>query len=258
MEASDIIDRLGLIALPADARISARERAWLTERSMLVSGALVVVMGILLMTQAIGRVREERREQLIESLIPEYLDTIGVRTSVRTWQLDELDGADDIALTIVLNATRQLSEVESDGLRSRPSTELRSRVHLIISVFRAGFNWKVVEQKWPGIGDAFHGSAAKYFAHYPATDLVGLLGDMRKRAAYLGGTTAQDFLREMGKDSFILSRDVLAALKREQEFDRSPSSKASMEAIQKAFNHCVQDGGESLTRVSRVLAFPVG
>ena len=174
------------------------------------------------------------------------------------------------------------------------------------AVFRAGFNWKVVENKWPGIEDAFHGfdprgvaflsdddldvlvkdarvirhwkklkairanaqyvvdlgaehgSAAKYFAHYPSSEYIGLLDDIKKRASFLGGTTGQYFLREMGKDSFILSRDVVAALKREKVFDGTPTSKTSLRAIQAAFNEWVEDGGESLTRVSRVLGFTVG
>ena len=174
------------------------------------------------------------------------------------------------------------------------------------AVLRTGLNWSVVENKWPGIEDAFHGfdprgvaflsdddldalmkdtrvirhwrklqairtnaqylvdlaaehgSAAKYLAHYPSTEYVGLLEDLRKRAAFLGGTTGQYFLREMGKDSFILSRDVVAALQREGVFTGSPTSKSSLAAIQAAFNEWVADGGESLTRVSRVLAFTLG
>ena len=174
------------------------------------------------------------------------------------------------------------------------------------AVFRAGFNWKVVEHKWPGIEDAFHGfnprgvaflsdddldglvrdervirhwkklkairsnaafvvdlaaehgSAAEYFANYPSTEYTGLLADIKSRASFLGGTTGQYFLREMGKDSFILSRDVVAALRRETVFDGSPTSKRSFTAIQHAFNDWVEDGGKSLTRVSRVLAFTVG
>lgn len=105
---------------------------------------------------------------------------------------------------------------------------------------------------------AEHGTAAKYFAQYPSTDYVGLLGDLRKRAAFLGGTTGQYFLREMGKDSFILSKDVVAALQREGVFTGSPTSQSSLKAIQAAFNTWVAEGGESLTRVSRVLAFTVG
>ncbi len=174
------------------------------------------------------------------------------------------------------------------------------------SVFRAGFNWTVVDNKWPEIEAAYggfdphrvafqsdddldvlvkdprvirawrklkairvnaqyvvdlaaeHGSAARYFAGYPATEYVDLLDDMKKRGSHLGGTSAQYFLREMGKDSFILSRDVTAALKREKVFDGTPTSKSSMKRIQGAFNEWVADGGESLTRVSRVLAFTVG
>jgi 3-methyladenine DNA glycosylase Tag len=173
------------------------------------------------------------------------------------------------------------------------------------SVFRAGFNWKVVENKWPDIEAAYdgfdphmvafqsdddldvlvkdprvirhwrklkairanaqylvelageHGSAAKYFANYPSNRYIHLLNDMKKRGSHLGGTSAQYFLREVGKDSFILSRDVTAALRREKIFDGTATSKSSMERIQDAFNAWVDDGGESLTRVSRVLAFTV-
>jgi 3-methyladenine DNA glycosylase Tag len=174
------------------------------------------------------------------------------------------------------------------------------------AVFRAGFNWKVIANKWPGIEDAFnafdphqvaflsvdgldalmkdtrvirhwrklkaivanaqyvldlaaeHGSAGQYFARYPSIEYIGLLTDIKKRGSFLGGTTGQYFLREMGRDSFILSRDVLAALTREQVFTGSPTSKTSLKSIQQAFNTWVDDGGESLTRVSRVLAFTIG
>ena len=173
------------------------------------------------------------------------------------------------------------------------------------AVFRAGFNWSVVEKKWPGTEAAFngfephhvaflsddeldnlvrderlirnwkkikatranaryivdlageHGTAAEFFGRYPATEYVGLLDDMKKNGAYLGGVTGQYFLREMGKDSFILSRDVVAALRREKVFDGTPTSKSSLRAIQAAFNAWVENGGKSLTRVSRVLAFTV-
>ena len=174
------------------------------------------------------------------------------------------------------------------------------------SVFQAGFNWKVVEKKWPGSEEAFHGfdphvvagysdddldvlmkdtriirqwrkvkatrenaqfvvdlaaehgSAGRFFADFPSTDYVGLLATLKKRGSWLGGTTAQYFLRGMGKDSFILSRDVVAALKREKIIEREPTSIAAMADVQNAFNKWLDDGGKSLTRISRVLAFTVG
>jgi len=174
------------------------------------------------------------------------------------------------------------------------------------SVFQAGFNWQVVEKKWPDIEAAYsgfdpravalqsdddldvlvkdprvirqwrklkairsnaqyivdlaleHGSAAKYFASYSSAEYINLLADLKKRGTFLGGTTAQYFLRRIGKDSFILSNDVVAALKREKVFDGSPVSKSSLALIQEAFNAWVEDGGQTLTRVSRILAFTVG
>lgn len=173
------------------------------------------------------------------------------------------------------------------------------------AVFRSGFNWSVVENKWPDIEAAYdgfdpydiaslsdddldtlvsdprvirhwrklkairvnaqylvelaseHGSAAKFFAQSPSTEYVDLLDDIKRRGAFLGGVTGQYFLRGMGKDSFILTADVVAALEREKVFDGSPSSKTSLRKIQTAFNEWVEGGGDSLTRVSRVLAFTI-
>ena len=211
-------------------------------------------------------------------------------------------------------ASRKGGEKIIEGMISKPKSAAalvripddRLLSGMAKAVFRAGFNWSVIDRKWPDIELAFngfdphriaflsdddldillkdariirhwrklkairanaqyivdlaaeHGTAAKYFGDYPSADYVGLLGDLKKRAAYLGGTTGQYFLRELGKDSFVLSKDVIAALRRENVFDGSPTSKSSLAEIQRAFNEWVDDGGESLTRVSRVLAFTVG
>jgi len=144
------------------------------------------------------------------------------------------------------------------------------------SVFRAGFNWKVVENKWPDIEAAYDSFDPHMVAFQSDDDLDLLVKDprvirqwrklkaIRANAQYVVdlaaeyGSAAEYFLREIGKDSFILSRDVTAALKREKVFDGTPTSKSSLRQIQDAFNEWVDDGGQSLTRVSRVLAFTVG
>ncbi len=173
-------------------------------------------------------------------------------------------------------------------------------------IFQAGFNWQVVENKWPGFEDAFegfdparwamapdedldrlatdtriirnpqkivtvrgnaiflreiaaeHGSAGKFFAEWPATDQVGLLEVLKKRASRMGGNTAQYFLRFMGRDSFILSRDVTAALIREGVIDKPSSSKSAMRKIQDAFNTLSAESGRPMTEISRTLALSVG
>jgi 3-methyladenine DNA glycosylase Tag len=101
------------------------------------------------------------------------------------------------------------------------------------------------------------GSAAKVFAAWPSEDYVGLLELLKKRGSRLGGTTAQYFLRRIGKDSFILSRDVTAALLREGVVDKAPSSKSALGAVQKAFNAWREESGRSLVEISRVLALSV-
>lgn len=104
---------------------------------------------------------------------------------------------------------------------------------------------------------AEHGSAAAYFANYPNEQFVELLDDLKQRACRMGGTSAQYFLREMGKDSFILSRDVVAALRREKIIDTAANSKRDRRAVQEAFNHWCEQSGRSLSEVSRILAMSI-
>jgi 3-methyladenine DNA glycosylase Tag len=80
---------------------------------------------------------------------------------------------------------------------------------------------------------------------------------MKKRGARLGGATGQYFLRFMGVDSFILSRDVTARLIAEGVIDKSPTSKRAMTAVQAAFNQWQEQSGRSLTEISRILAMSV-
>lgn len=103
-----------------------------------------------------------------------------------------------------------------------------------------------------------HGSAATAFAAWPSDDFVGLLALLKKRGSRLGGMTAQYFLRSMGCDGFILSRDVTARLIVEGVIDKTPGSQKSMRAVQDAFNIWAGQSGRSLKEISRVLAMSVG
>jgi 3-methyladenine DNA glycosylase Tag len=62
------------------------------------------------------------------------------------------------------------------------------------------------------------------------------------------------FLRFMGVDSFVLSRDVVAALVREGVVDKSASSRRDLEKVQAAFNRWSEESGRPMTHISRVLA----
>ena len=99
-----------------------------------------------------------------------------------------------------------------------------------------------------------HGSAAKFFADWPVDDQVGLLEIMKKRGNRLGGMTGCYFLRFMGKESFIASKDVTAALMRMGVIDKAPTSKAGMKKVQDAFNAWKDETGMPLTHLSQILA----
>lgn len=103
-----------------------------------------------------------------------------------------------------------------------------------------------------------YGSAAKAFANWPSQDFIGLLALIKKRGSRLGGTSGQYFLRSMGKDSFILSRDVVARLISEGVIDKAPTSQKAMAAVQEAFNVWAEQSGRSLKEISRVLALSIG
>ncbi|KPA22135.1 3-methyl-adenine DNA glycosylase I [Shimia sp. SK013] len=171
-------------------------------------------------------------------------------------------------------------------------------------VFQAGFNWKVIEAKWDGFEEAFHGfdidrcafmhdedmdslmsntaivrngpkirtvlenahfiqslrdegGAGHVLGGWASTDYVNQLEFMKKGGSRIGGATGQYSLRFLGKDSFILSRDVVARLIAEGVVDKQPTSKGAMKKVQEAFNIWMDQSGRSLTEISRVLAMSV-
>jgi 3-methyladenine DNA glycosylase Tag len=101
---------------------------------------------------------------------------------------------------------------------------------------------------------AGHGTAANAFANWPAADFVGLLTLLKKRASRLGGTSGQYFLRTMGVDSFVLSRDVVRALVREGVVDKDPTSQRDLARVQAAFDAWRAESGRPMTQISRTLA----
>ena len=96
------------------------------------------------------------------------------------------------------------------------------------------------------------------FADWPEADYVGLLYLLKTRGSRLGGTTGQYLLRGMGKDSFVLSRDVTAALIREGVVDKPAGSKRDLRRVQEAFNTWREESGRTLAEISRTLACTVG
>ena len=82
-----------------------------------------------------------------------------------------------------------------------------------------------------------HGSFGKFLAEWPEDNIVGLWKYLKKHGNRLGGNSGQYFLRFMGKDTFILSRDVCTALQAEGIVDKTQiTSQSDLAKVQAAFN----------------------
>jgi 3-methyladenine DNA glycosylase Tag len=104
-----------------------------------------------------------------------------------------------------------------------------------------------------------HGSCSKFLAAWPPTDQVGLLDVLAKQGARLGGHTGQFFLRFIGKDSFVLSADVVACLRDAGlDISENPSSKRDLRKVQEQFNAWIAETGLPLTHLSRICAMSIG
>ena len=107
-----------------------------------------------------------------------------------------------------------------------------------------------------------HGSAARFFADWPDEDYIGLLDLLKERGSRLGGFTGQSFLRHMGKDSFIVTPDVCAALVAAGVIDKAPKTvgtlpKGDFAKVQAAFNAWRAESGRPMAHIGRTLACSV-
>ena len=192
---------------------------------------------------------------------------------------------------------------DESALRSFPDD--RYLAEMTKAVFRAGFVWKIIENKWPGFEEAFsgfdvktcallaeedmerlmaddrvvknakklqsvtknaafilevresHGAFGAYLAGWPNADVVGLWAELKRRGDRLGGQTGRFFLRFVGKDTPVLSPDVVKALVLQGVVDKEPTSKKALAAVQAAFNTWHAESGRDLCQISRVLAASV-
>ena len=85
-----------------------------------------------------------------------------------------------------------------------------------------------------------------------------LMDVMKRDGARLGGNVGTYSLRHAGKDGFILTKDVCAALVREGVVDKAPTSKKALADVQDAFNRWHAETGRSYAQLSRILAMSVG
>jgi 3-methyladenine DNA glycosylase Tag len=106
---------------------------------------------------------------------------------------------------------------------------------------------------------AEHGSFGKFLAAWPPSDEIGLLDLLNKRGSRLGGNTGQMFLRFIGWDGFVTSKDVVACL-RDAGLDiaEEVKSKGDLAKVQAQFNAWAKETGLPYAHLSRICALSVG
>jgi len=100
-------------------------------------------------------------------------------------------------------------------------------------------------------------SFGAFIADWPGTDTIGLWRLLAERGARLGGRSAAGFLRLAGKDSFLLTSDVVARLVAAGILTRTPTSQRDLQAVQEAFNGLQQRSGRPLCQLSALLALSI-
>lgn len=96
-----------------------------------------------------------------------------------------------------------------------------------------------------------------FLADWPDTDTIGLWRLLAKRGARLGGRSAAGFLRLAGKDTFLLTSDVVARLKAAGVIDRDPTSQRDQQTVQDAFNALQQASGRPLCQLSALMSLSI-
>ena len=103
-----------------------------------------------------------------------------------------------------------------------------------------------------------HGGFAAFIADWPCDDIIGLWAFLKKNGHHLGGNSGASFLRMVGKDTFMLTDDVIAGLKAQGIVDKKPTSKKDLQKVQDAFNDWQLESGRPMCQISRLLSYTVG
>lgn len=104
---------------------------------------------------------------------------------------------------------------------------------------------------------AEEGSMGNFIAEWPVTDITGLWRLIARRGNQMGGLSAPRYLRMLGKDTFVPSNDVVAALKAQGVVDKVPSSQRDLAATQAAFNQWHAESGRPMCQLSVMLGHTV-
>ena len=104
--------------------------------------------------------------------------------------------------------------------------------------------------------DEEFGSFGSWLATWPGSNIVELWDALGARFSQMGGASGPMFLRMVGKDTFVLSHSVIAALKHWVALP-PPKNRKDRAAAQACFNAWGAESGLPLSQMSLILALSV-
>lgn len=155
------------------------------------------------------------------------------------------DGFEDVFFGFPPHKIVMLSPEQLDRFATNPRI-VRNRQKVLTVQANAQFILDIARE---------HGSFGKFIAHWPGHDLVGLFEVLKKRGSRLGGMTGQRVLRNMGKDTYIVTGDVVRCVRcAGVGIGENPTSKRELALLQDAFNQWHEESGLPYSHISRICA----
>ncbi len=140
-------------------------------------------------------------------------------------------------------------DIEGVAALAQDTRIVRNRPKILATIDNAAFVRQV---------SAEHGSFGAWLAAWPAEDTIGLWAALKAGGNRLGGDTGPWVLRMVGRDTFRLSSDVVAALIEAGVVTKKPTGKRDLARTQEAFNAWSTESGLTQGAVSVVLACSTG
>lgn len=109
---------------------------------------------------------------------------------------------------------------------------------------------KEISEKYNGFG--------RFLTDWDPSDITLLWLFLKKNGCRLGGNTGPYMLRTVGKDTFLLTKDVVGYFIAQGLIHKQPNSQRDLKLIQQEFNEWQQQSGRSMSEISKILACSVG
>ncbi len=162
------------------------------------------------------------------------------------WVVDnKWEGFEDVFFGFPPEKIVMLSPEQIDRIAANPAI-IRNRQKVLSVQRNAHFILDIARE---------HGSFGRFVARWPDSDLVGLFQRLKAGGDRLGGMSGQRVLRNLGRDTFIVTGDVVRCLRQAGlAIGDNPASKRDLGRIQTTFNDWHRETGLPYSHLSRICA----